>query len=137
MRPDLPEHCCCIITDPRGRLLLELRPADARKAPGLMTCYGGKREPGESPESCLRRELAEELGWVPAEPIFACDLVKGDRFIARFYQTAWNGYPLSGEPGRIAVWAPRPALPGLPVAPWHRMVLMAVAEGRARAEAPP
>lgn len=129
MRASEPEHCCCVIEDRRGRLLLELRPLDARKAPGLLTCFGGKREAGESPDDCLRRELREELAWEPASFSVACDLVRADRFIARFYRAAHDGSPILTEPGRIAIAAPWPALPGLPLAPWHRTALTAMSVG--------
>ena len=44
-----------------GRLLVAQRPAGSHLA-GLWEFPGGKREPGESWEECLRRELREELG---------------------------------------------------------------------------
>lgn len=44
-----------------GKLLIAQRPPDSHLA-GLWEFPGGKREPGESWEECLRRELREELG---------------------------------------------------------------------------
>lgn len=50
-----------VITDARGRYLLNRREGN-RDLVGLWEFPGGKREPGESSEQALQRELREELG---------------------------------------------------------------------------
>jgi 8-oxo-dGTP diphosphatase len=54
------EVAAALIQDGEGRYLLTRRRQGTHLA-GLWEFPGGKREPGESIEACLRRELREEL----------------------------------------------------------------------------
>ncbi|XYP30340.1 (deoxy)nucleoside triphosphate pyrophosphohydrolase [Zavarzinia sp. CC-PAN008] len=49
------------LVDPDGRVLVACRPP-GKAMPDLWEFPGGKVEAGETPEACLVRELAEELG---------------------------------------------------------------------------
>lgn len=60
----------CALVDADGRVLLAQRP-EGKKLAGLWEFPGGKVEAGESPESALVRELAEELGVVTKEDCLA------------------------------------------------------------------
>ena len=80
----------CAILRRGDKYLAEVRGADAQVAAGRLTCYGGKRERGETSLECLVRELNEELGWapddIPAEP--ACSLLVDGYLIAHFYEAS-------------------------------------------------
>ena len=60
----------CALVDADGRVLIAQRPPGKTLA-GLWEFPGGKMAPGEPPEDCLIRELAEELGIAVETPCLA------------------------------------------------------------------
>ena len=58
--PDVVEVVAALIQDDEGRYLITRRRGGSHLA-GMWEFPGGKREPGESLEEALRRELIEEL----------------------------------------------------------------------------
>ncbi len=62
MSPSLKHlHVTCAIIE-RDGLVLAARRSAAMSLPLKWEFPGGKIDPGESPEECLRRELVEEMG---------------------------------------------------------------------------
>ena len=133
-----PEHACALLTDHRGLLVLQVRPAWSTHAAGQLVCFGGKCEPDETVAACLVRELHEEIGWAPAEvPVVGVDLLQGPRFIARFLPLRLPAeVVIRTEPGFAALRADRRTLPGLPLSPWHRAVIAAWIRGERSVELP-
>ena len=50
------------LVDPRGRVLMQHRDANANVSPNQWGLPGGKIEPGETPDEAARREVLEETG---------------------------------------------------------------------------
>jgi len=89
-----------------GKLLIARRPPRAHLG-GLWEFPGGKREPGESYEQCLRRELAEELGI----EVQVHDLVEAltheypDRSVPlRFFRCRWLRHEPQTPAGQDLAW---------------------------------
>ncbi len=95
-----------VITDARGRILLNRRTENSDMA-GLWEFPGGKREPGETSEQALVRELREELGieaevgeWIIDVPQLYPD--KRLRLEVRRIRS-WKGSP-RGREGQAITW---------------------------------
>eukprot|EP00472_Partenskyella_glossopodia_P001304 CAMPEP_0197526250 /NCGR_PEP_ID=MMETSP1318-20131121/17007_1 /TAXON_ID=552666 /ORGANISM="Partenskyella glossopodia, Strain RCC365" /LENGTH=196 /DNA_ID=CAMNT_0043080333 /DNA_START=71 /DNA_END=657 /DNA_ORIENTATION=+ len=141
-----PKYCCVILTnsEPASRagagssssgeaqpqliahsrgesssIFVEKRGSDAKIAAGKLTCFGGKVEEGESPESCILRECQEEMGWRPSHIKRAVDFYVDDRLVAWFYeaQAPRSTESLQFEVGREGVWLKDFSDPNL--SDWH------------------
>ena len=90
------------LIDLSGRVLMQKRRPGGRHG-GLWEFPGGKQECGESPESALVREIAEELGIAldaSALRFVARSSVPDEPFVLTLYTArAWRGEPrcLEGE----------------------------------------
>lgn len=102
------------------RTLMLRRPPDHRDQAGKYNGLGGKFEPGESPEQCLRREVLEESGLV----VLAAEL-KGlitfpafdgadDWYVFVYLVTSFGGTPTAGAEGELH-WVPTAELGALPL----------------------
>src|SRR3974390_423565 len=103
------------LVDADGRVLLAQRPAGKSMA-GLWEFPGGKVNAGETPETALIRELAEELGIDVAASClapftFASHSCADFHLLMPLYVCRkWSGVPVAREGQRFA--GVRPARPG-------------------------
>lgn len=71
-----------------GRLLLQLRDFKPEVAdPGQWGLFGGHLDALESPDEGLRRELSEEIGWIPQQVLALGDFDEEDRRIIGYCAT--------------------------------------------------
>lgn len=109
------------LIDADGRVLLSQRP-DGKELAGLWEFPGGKVEPGESPETCLIRELREELGidtWQSclAPLTFASHAYEDFHLLMPLYACRrWEGIPSPRE-GQKLSWVTPNRLRDYPMPP--------------------
>ncbi|HVI25894.1 MAG TPA: Nudix family hydrolase [Xanthomonadaceae bacterium] len=117
-----------VIADPRGRVLLARR-TEGRDLAGFWEFPGGKREPGESAEAALVRELHEELGIEaePGEPLIAVPQQYPHKRLRLDVRAiaSWRGTP-RGHEGQALAWVPPHRLPDYPMPPADRPVVAAL-----------
>src|SRR3546814_578594 len=120
--PDRIDVMAAAITDARGRVLLARR-TEGRDLAGLWEFPGGKREPGETPEHALVRELREELGIevkVGAPLIAVAQQYPHKRLRLDVRRvTRWRGTP-RGHEGQALAWVPPDKPPGYAMPPADR-----------------
>ena len=116
------------ITDARGRILLARR-TDGRDLAGLWEFPGGKREPGESPEAALVRELQEELGITVkvGPPLIDVPQQYPDKRLRLDVRrvVSWQGTP-RGIEGQALAWVAPEKLSRYPMPPADRPVVAAL-----------
>lgn len=117
-----------VIRDVRGRILLARR-TEGRDLAGLWEFPGGKREPGETAEAALVRELHEELG-IHAE-VGACLIRVPYRYpdkrlcLDMRHVARWQGTP-RGREGQALAWVPEHKLDSYDMPPADRPVVAAL-----------
>jgi 8-oxo-dGTP diphosphatase len=117
-----------VITDARGRILLARR-TEGRDLAGLWEFPGGKREPDESSEAALARELHEELGITIdiGAPLIAVPQQYPHKRLRLDVRriASWRGTP-KGLDGQALAWVPPHKLPSYAMPPADRPVVAAL-----------
>ncbi|MGH8030882.1 MAG: Nudix family hydrolase [Luteimonas sp.] len=128
--PDSPlvEVVAAVITDATGRVLLARR-TDGRDLAGLWEFPGGKREPGETPDAALARELHEELGITAriGAPVMAVAQQMPSKRLRLDVRrvSRWTGTP-RGREGQALAWVPPHKLSSYAMPPADRPVVAAL-----------
>ena len=100
------EVVAALVQDEEGRYLIARRRPGSHLA-GLWEFPGGKREPGETLEACLQRELREELAadFVVGEKVETIRWPYPDKTIVlHFYRCRLARGPIEPQEGQALAW---------------------------------
>jgi len=132
---ELPPYCCAILVGSDGCLFVEERGEKAEVARGKRCCFGGKREKGEDPLTCIQRELIEEMNWNPPKLERKIDFYVDGELIAYFYEGEApkdvSVLKFEESRGRYGVWV---EWNDKNISPWHLCVLEAWKNDEQRAD---
>ena len=107
-RQEIVEVVAGLIRDGRGRYLITRR-RQGTHLEGLWEFPGGKREPDETLEQSLRRELLEELGalFVVGELVETVRWVYPDKTVVlSFFHCRLEEGPIEPREGQLMQWVP-------------------------------
>lgn len=128
IQPPIIHVVAGILRDGQGRILLAQRPPGKDLA-GAWEFPGGKREPGESPEVALRRELAEEIGidTGAVQPLIAVRWHYPEKSILldAYEVCDWRG-SAHGREGQALRWCSVDQMRALPMPPADKPVVAAL-----------
>lgn len=110
-------------------LMLRKHDPAVKDGAGRWNGLGGKLEPGEGPEACVRREVMEESGLQVEEAVYKGLLTfpyfyddGDDCLVFVFVVPAFSGTPVASSEGSLH-WVPEAEVASLPLWPGDRVFL--------------
>lgn len=111
-----------LIVNGAGHYLMHLRDAaEGICDPGVWSLLGGGREPGESLEDAIHRELREEIG--VDLPDLARFTVTDTRTGIQVFRGLWDSAAPAVTEGIMCAWMSPEVIPRLVMSPWARAVV--------------